>query len=143
MRVSNSQLQQLTIFTTVVTGAGTGIMYFLLQKKFSESEYYRLALQELEACPVAMEKLGAPPLKVHNIHLMDRNNRVDQQTAQIKIPVTGSRTGGYLYTCSLRDPITNRWCLKEAALKLREGQTISLLKSSAAAARMQQITYRG
>lgn len=28
---------------------------------------------------------------------------------QIKIPVTGSKTGAYLYTSSIRDPDTNRW----------------------------------
>ncbi len=56
----------------------------LLQlEKFVESDYHRLALQKLEACPVAMETLGAPPLKVHNIHLTDRNNCIDQHTAQV------------------------------------------------------------
>lgn len=102
-------------------------MYYLLQKRFAESDYHRLALQKLEACPVAMEMLGAPPLKVYNIHLTDRNNRVDRRTAQIKIPVKGSETGGYLYAASVQDPDTNRWSLKQAVLKLREGRTIDLL----------------
>lgn len=127
MRVSTSHLQQLTIFTTVLTGAGVGTMYYLMQKKFSESDYHRQALQKLKTCPVAMERLGAPPLKVHNIHLTDRDNRVDQNTAQMKIPVTGSITGGYLYVSSVRDPDTNRWCLRQTVLRLREGQTINLL----------------
>lgn len=52
-------------------------------ERFVESDYHRLALQKLEACPLAMESLGAPPLKVHNIHLTNRNNRVDQHTAQV------------------------------------------------------------
>ncbi|KAM4623573.1 cytochrome c oxidase assembly factor 1 homolog [Polymixia lowei] len=129
MRVSTSKLQQLTIFTTVLTGAGIGTMYYLMQKNFFNSEYHRLAVQRLETCSVAMESLGAPPLKVHNIHLFDRNNHVDHYTAQIKIPVTGSKTGGYLYTSSHRDPITNRWNLKMAVLQLREGQTIDLLNT--------------
>ncbi|TNN33888.1 Cytochrome c oxidase assembly factor 1 [Liparis tanakae] len=113
------------------------------KERFAESDYHRLALQKLEACPVAMETLGAPPLKVHNIHLTDRNNRVDRRTAQgagvwvpgltidlefqIKIPVTGSETGGYLYAASVQDPDTNRWSLQQAVLKLREGRTIDLL----------------
>uniref|UniRef100_A0A3P8TWW5 Cytochrome C oxidase assembly factor 1 n=1 Tax=Amphiprion percula TaxID=161767 RepID=A0A3P8TWW5_AMPPE len=137
MRVSTSQLQQLTIFTTVLTGGGVGTMYYLLQKKFAESGYHKLALQKLESCPFAMESLGAPPLKVHNIHLTDRNNRIAQHTAQIKIPVTGSKTGGYLYTSSFRDPDTNSWSLKQAVLKLREGQTIDLLNSSPVASQTQ------
>ncbi|XP_053186232.1 cytochrome c oxidase assembly factor 1 homolog [Scomber japonicus] len=127
MRVSTSKLQQLTIFTTVLTGGGIGTMYYLLQKNFTESDYHRLALQKLEACPAAMESLGAPPLKIHNIHLTDRNNRVDPHSAWIKIPVTGSKTGGYLYTSSIRDANTNRWSLKQAVLMLKEGQTIDLL----------------
>ncbi|XP_049455433.1 cytochrome c oxidase assembly factor 1 homolog isoform X2 [Epinephelus fuscoguttatus] len=143
MRVSTSQLQQLTIFTTVLTGAGIGTMYYLMQKKFVESDYHRLALQKLEACSVAMESLGAPPLKVHNIHLTDRNNRIDQRTAQIKIPVTGSLTGGYLYTSSVRDTDTNRWSLKQAVLKLKEGQIIDLLNPPPPAAAQTQDTVEG
>ncbi|KAM9844349.1 cytochrome c oxidase assembly factor 1 homolog [Aulostomus maculatus] len=127
MRVSNVKLQQLTIFTTLVTGGGIGTMYYLMQKKFAESEYHRLAVQKLEACRVAMESLGAPPLKVHNIRLTDRANRMDHLTAQMKIPVTGSKTGGYLYTASIRNPHTNTWSLKQAVLRLKEGQTIDLL----------------
>ncbi|XP_026229371.1 cytochrome c oxidase assembly factor 1 homolog [Anabas testudineus] len=127
MRVSTSHLQQLTIFTTLVTGAGVGTMYYLMQRKFAQSDYHRLALHKLEACPVAMQNLGAPPLRVHNIHLTDRSNRVDQHTAQMKIPVTGTKTGGYLYIFSIRDPDTNSWNLRQAVLRLREGQTFDLL----------------
>lgn len=56
-------------------------------EKFAESDYHRLALQQLETCPRAMETLGAPPLKVHNIRLTDRYNRVDQHTAQVQAQV--------------------------------------------------------
>nr|XP_061795431.1 cytochrome c oxidase assembly factor 1 homolog [Nerophis lumbriciformis] len=129
MRVSTNKLQQLAIFTTLLTGGGIGTMYYLMQKKFAESDYHKLALQKLEECTVAMESLGAPPLKIHNIHLTDRDNRIDQQIAKIKIPVTGSKTGGYLYTSSIRDPNTNRWNVKLAVLRLKEGQTINLLNS--------------
>ncbi|XP_049604394.1 cytochrome c oxidase assembly factor 1 homolog isoform X4 [Syngnathus scovelli] len=127
MRISTNKLQQLTIFTTLLTGGGIGTMYYLMQKKFAESDYHKLPLQKLEACTVAMESLGAPPLKIHNIHLTDRHNRIDHQTAQIKIPVTGSKTGGYLYTSSIRDPLTNRWSVKLAVLRLKEGETIDLM----------------
>ncbi|XP_071348055.1 cytochrome c oxidase assembly factor 1 homolog isoform X3 [Trachinotus anak] len=140
MRVSTSHLQQLAIFTTVLTGGGVGTMYYLLQKKLSGSAYHRLALQKLEECPVAMETLGAPPLKVYNIHLSDRHNRMDRDTAQMKIPVTGSNTGGYLYVSSVRDPDTNRWSLEQAVLKLREGATINLLTPPPPAATHTQTT---
>uniref|UniRef100_A0A3P9K4B1 Ribosomal protein L37 n=1 Tax=Oryzias latipes TaxID=8090 RepID=A0A3P9K4B1_ORYLA len=127
MRVPIHHLQRLTIFTTVLTGGGVGTMYYLMQKNFAGSEYHQLAVRQLKACPVAMESLGAPPLRVHNIHLTDRYNRVDHQAAQIKIPVTGSKTGGYLYTCSHREPQTHKWNLKQAELHLREGSVIDLL----------------
>lgn len=52
-------------------------------EQFSKADFYKLALQKLEACPVAMEGLGCPPLKVHNIHLSDRTNCIDGQTAQV------------------------------------------------------------
>ncbi|XP_074547556.1 cytochrome c oxidase assembly factor 1 homolog [Halichoeres trimaculatus] len=133
MRVPTSQLQQLTVFTTLLTGGGIGTMYYLQQKRFSESDYHRLALQKLEDCPIAMESLGAPPLKVYNIHLTDRHNRVDVHTSQIKIPVSGSKDGGYLFTSSVRDPDTLRWNLKMAVLRLREGQTIDLMSPPPAA----------
>ncbi|XP_072296406.1 cytochrome c oxidase assembly factor 1 homolog [Eucyclogobius newberryi] len=131
MRISTKKLQELAIFTTVVTGAGVGTMYYLLQKRFSGSEYHRLALQKLEACSLAMESLGAPPLKVYNLRLTDRQNQVDQHWAQIKIPVRGSKSGGYVYASSRRDAADNRWSLKQAVLKLREGQIIDLLNEKA------------
>uniref|UniRef100_UPI0037E8F640 cytochrome c oxidase assembly factor 1 homolog isoform X1 n=2 Tax=Semicossyphus pulcher TaxID=241346 RepID=UPI0037E8F640 len=143
MRVSTSHLQQLTIFTTVLTGGGIGTMYYLQQKRFSESDYHRLALQKLEDCPLAMESLGAPPLKVHNIHLSDRHNRVDPHTSQIKIPVTGSKNGGYLFTSSVRDPDTKRWSLKQAVLRLREGQIIDLLNPPSPAATLRTEDSQG
>ncbi|XP_067109048.1 cytochrome c oxidase assembly factor 1 homolog isoform X1 [Osmerus mordax] len=127
MRVSTNQLQQLAIFTTVFTGGCIGTMYYLIQKEFQNSEYYQLALKKLEANPVAMESLGAPPLKVYNIHLTDRHNQVNHQSAQIKIPVKGGVTGGYLYTSSIRDTDTKSWNLRLAMLHVREGQQINLL----------------
>lgn len=144
MRVSTSHLQQLTIFTTVLTGGGITTMYCLMQNKFAESDYHKLAVQELKSCPLAMESLGAPPLKVHNIHLTDRDNRIDQRSAQLKIPVTGSKTGGYLYTSSFRDSNTNRWTLKQAVLQLREGQIINLLSppQGATPASSEELTER-
>ncbi|XP_058495950.1 cytochrome c oxidase assembly factor 1 homolog [Solea solea] len=127
MRVSTSHLQQLAIFTTVLTGGGVATMYYLMQKKFSESDWHRLALQKLEACPAALESLGVPPLKVYNIHLTDRHNHLDRDSARMKIPVTGSKSGGYVFTSTTRDPETNRWRLKRVVLQLREGQIIDLL----------------
>nr|XP_057930065.1 cytochrome c oxidase assembly factor 1 homolog isoform X1 [Doryrhamphus excisus]XP_057930075.1 cytochrome c oxidase assembly factor 1 homolog isoform X1 [Doryrhamphus excisus] len=126
MGVPTSKLQQLTIFTTLLTGGGVSTMYYLMQKKFAESDYHKLAVQKLQVCTVAMESLGAPPLKVHNIHLTDRHNQIDQQTAQIKIPVTGSKTGGYLYTSSVRDPETNRNCWFRHGVQVVSAQTSQL-----------------
>ncbi|XP_028831118.1 cytochrome c oxidase assembly factor 1 homolog isoform X2 [Denticeps clupeoides] len=97
-----------------------------LIKKFAASEYHRLALECLNAHTTAMENLGAPPLKVHNLHLTDRYNSMDQTRAQIKIPVTGSKTGGYLYATSIRDAQINRWHLQEAILQLRDGKQIDI-----------------
>lgn len=71
-------LLTLTIFIHCSSGG-----FLFKSEKFAKSDYHRLSVQKLEACPVAMESLGCPPLKVHNIHLLDRNNRIDQYTAQV------------------------------------------------------------
>ncbi|MCI4377891.1 hypothetical protein PGIGA_G00208810 [Pangasianodon gigas] len=126
MSRSINHLQQMTIFVTVVTGGGCGVMYYLMQKNFAKSEYYRSAVEQLNDHSTAMANLGAPPLKLHNIHLTDRYNRVDHSIAQLKIPVTGSKTGGYLYTTSIRDAIMNRWHLQRVALQLKTGETIEI-----------------
>lgn len=129
MPVSVKSLQQMAIFVTVFTGGGCSMMYYLMQKNFARSEYYRLALECLTDHPVAMERLGAPPLKAHNIRLTDRHNHIDHTRAQIKIPVTGSKTGGYLYTSSSKNNPSNRWQLQEAVLQLRDGRRIDVLAS--------------
>ncbi|KAM8839193.1 cytochrome c oxidase assembly factor 1 homolog [Synchiropus picturatus] len=131
MRISTHKLGQLAIFTTALTGGGVGTMYYLQQKTFANADYHRFAIEKLKACTVAMEMLGAPPLKVHNIHLTDAHNRVDPQSARLKIPVTGSKTGAYLYTSSSRDAETRTWSLRQAVLMLREGQIIDLLNPPA------------
>lgn len=120
----------MTIFVTVVSGGGCAMMYYLMQKNFAKAEYYRMALQELNNNSTAMASLGAPPLKIHNIHLSDRHNRMDHTSAQLKIPVTGSKTGGYLYTTSSRDTLMNRWHLEQVFLKLRDGETIKIFNKT-------------
>lgn len=120
----------MTIFMTVVTGGGCAMMYYLMQKNFAKAEYYRLALEQLKNNSTAMASLGAPPLKIHNIHLTDRHNRIDHSSAQLKIPVTGSKTGGYLYTASTRDALLNRWDLQQVFLTLREGETIKIFSKT-------------
>lgn len=130
MSRSTSLLQQMTIFMTVVTGGGCAMMYYLMQKNFAKAEYYRLALEQLKNNSTALASLGAPPLKIHNIHLTDRHNRIDHSSAQLKIPVTGSKTGGYLYTASTRDALLNRWDLQQVFLTLREGETIKIFSKT-------------
>ncbi|KAA0718613.1 hypothetical protein E1301_Tti013193 [Triplophysa tibetana] len=130
MSRSTSLLQQMTIFITVVTGGGCAMMYYLMQKNFAKSQYYRLALEELNNNSTAMASLGAPPLKIHNIHLSDRHNRMDHNSAQLKIPVTGANTGGYLYTSSTRDNLMNSWHLQQVLLKLRDGETIEIFNKT-------------
>lgn len=121
----------MTIFMTAVTGGGCATMYYLMQKNFAKSEYYRQALEQLNSNSTAMASLGAPPLKIHNIHLSDRHNRIDHSSAQLKIPVTGSKTGGYLYTTSTRDSLTNsKWHLQQVVLKLREGDTVEIFNNT-------------
>ncbi|KAJ8336414.1 hypothetical protein SKAU_G00376340 [Synaphobranchus kaupii] len=129
MPVPIKSLQQMAIFVTVFTGGGCSLMYYFMQKNFARSDYYRLALERLTGHPVAMESLGAPPLKAHNIHLTDRHNRIDHTSAQIKIPVTGSKTGGYLYTSSSKSNPLDGWQLQEAVLQLRDGRRIDILAS--------------
>ncbi|XP_072544432.1 cytochrome c oxidase assembly factor 1 homolog isoform X2 [Salminus brasiliensis] len=126
MSLSTNLLQQMTIFVTLVTGGGCGVMYYLMQKNFAKSEYYHLAIEQLNENATAMASLGAPPLKIHNIHLTDHHNRVDHTKAQLKIPVTGQKTGGYLYTTSTRDTLMNRWCLQRVALQLKDGEIVDI-----------------
>lgn len=54
-----------------------------LSENFAKAEYYRLALEQLNNNSTAMASLGAPPLKIHNIHLSDRHNRMDHSSAQV------------------------------------------------------------
>lgn len=56
-----------------------------LSENFAKSEHYRLALEQLNRNSSAMASLGAPPLKIHNIHLSDRHNRIDHSSAQVSI----------------------------------------------------------
>ncbi|XP_069586284.1 cytochrome c oxidase assembly factor 1 homolog [Ranitomeya imitator] len=129
MPVPLRNLQQMAIYLGVVSGGGCAMMYYLIQKSFAQKEYYLDALQKLQSQSNVLEMLGAPPLKVHNLRLTDRYNHVDKTTAQIKIPVSGTTMGGYLYSTAVKDQFSRRWNLQDVMLKLNNGESVPIYHS--------------
>ncbi|CAN2389614.1 Cytochrome oxidase complex assembly protein 1, partial [Pristimantis euphronides] len=126
MPVPLKNLQQLALYFTLVSGGGCAMMYYFIQKSFAQREYYLSALQKLESQSNVLALMGAPPLKIHNLRLMDRYNRVDKTTAQIKIPVSGTTMSGILYSTAVKDQCSRRWNLQDVILKLNNGESVQL-----------------
>lgn len=120
-------LGKLILFTSVMASGGGAFIYYLIQKTFSRASYYQLALEQLHSHPKALEVLGTP-LSIHYLELTDKYNFVDIADAQLKIPVSGSKSAGYLYVNSSRDAPFNRWHLQEVFLELKDGQQIPMFK---------------
>ncbi|TRY89287.1 hypothetical protein DNTS_014795 [Danionella cerebrum] len=119
-------LQKMTIFMTLLTGGSCATMYYLMQGNFAKAEHYRMAVEELKKNALAMASLGSPPLKIHNLHLTDGHNRFDESHAQLKIPVSGSKARGFLYTNARKDPVMKRWELQQVVLSLKDGESIEV-----------------
>ncbi|XP_078198441.1 cytochrome c oxidase assembly factor 1 homolog isoform X2 [Callithrix jacchus] len=92
---------KMIIYGSVLCTGGFSLAYFIIQKTYSRSLYYQLALEQLQIHPGAQEALG-PPVSVHHLKLTGKDNFVDIADAKLKIPVSGSKSEGHLHVHSTR-----------------------------------------
>ncbi|XP_060637548.2 cytochrome c oxidase assembly factor 1 homolog isoform X2 [Anolis sagrei] len=139
MPASMRNLRQMAIYLGLLSTGGSALMYYYMQKSFARTQYYKKALEQLYKDPEALEALGAPPLKVHFIRLTDKSNCVDVSQAQLKIPVSGTKSVGWLQVSSERNLSLNSWCLKEVTLQLHNGRSILVYPSTVKNATEQEV----
>uniref|UniRef100_A0A8D2AV79 Cytochrome c oxidase assembly factor 1 n=1 Tax=Sciurus vulgaris TaxID=55149 RepID=A0A8D2AV79_SCIVU len=122
-------LGKMFLYTSVLMAGTCPLFYYLVQKGFARTSFYQMALEQLHSHPEALEALGTP-LHVHYLQLPSKHNFVDITVAWLKIPVSGSKSEGHVYTRSTRVAPFQRWQLQEVVLELKDGQKIPLFMVS-------------
>ncbi|NXE06416.1 COA1 factor, partial [Lophotis ruficrista] len=123
MPASLRKLQQMAVFMGLFSGGGCIVMYNLMQTVQSggATRWLLLALLQYRWQPSGL----SPRYQTANWAV----ERTPSAAECIKLPVSGTKSAGYLYINSEMDHSRQCWCLQDVTLKLRDGQNIPVYHS--------------
>ena len=76
-----------------------GSIYFMhtrIQSNITKGVPYQMALTELDSCANVCKLMGKP-ISTRPLDLSDKENRIDRKSAQMKIPLVGTKRTGTLH----------------------------------------------
>ncbi|XP_020614941.1 uncharacterized protein LOC110053094 isoform X2 [Orbicella faveolata] len=118
--VSADFFKKAAICGAAVSVIGAAFFHHRIQVKIASQDYYKKSVQALKNHQLATETIGKP-LRIPYINLARKDIKIDHKTAQIVIPVRGSKTKGNLFSFATRTE-DKGWSLERVELDVDHGR---------------------
>ncbi|XP_068752168.1 cytochrome c oxidase assembly factor 1 homolog [Montipora capricornis] len=114
--VNADSLKKIAICGAAISCLGAAFFHHRIQANIASQDYYKKSVEALRGHRLASDTIGKP-IRIPYLNLARNDIRVNHRTAQVVIPVRGSKASGNLYSFATRKK-EEGWVLERVELEV-------------------------